>query len=354
MDLPKYDGTIHPEEWMQQFKVFCCANKMSYSEEKFLWKQLIHPAIKISSIENISTHDEFLNALKAHVSFDIFKESCKKKLLELKYIPEKDGGDTAIFLSKFQTLCYNAGINNIEEINIIIYKIMMSNEFFKSEFIRKSKEINSIEELLKLFNDITVDEAILIKNCSYVAIKHAATGKYLSSVSNLNYKTGTYNQAVFTGKTSLELNAIWNIFDNKGRSNVFYDDICLIHQQTNKRLNCTTYKSLSNYSEVSCYNNYPTNHTIWKLKQYNSTNNCAYVKSQDRIILQSSYLKKILRSHELEFTINHEKFQEVVCHDERIGGNDEWIIELIDTHLFQYLYDTSDTHLFQYFYDTSK
>ncbi|CAB5394513.1 unnamed protein product [Rhizophagus irregularis] len=85
---------------------------------------------------------------------------------------------------------------------------------------------------------------------------------------------------VFAGKTSLELNTIWNIFDDKNRSNVFYDDIYLVHQPTS-------------------------------------------------------------RSHELEFTIDNEKFQEVVCHDERIGGNDEWIIELIDTHLFQYLYDTS-------------
>jgi len=61
------------------------------------------------------------------------------------------------------------------------------------------------------------------------------------------------------------------------------------------------------------------------LKQYNSTNNCKYVKSQDRIILQNDYNKvlRILRSHELEFNLNNKTFQEVVCHDERIGGNDE-------------------------------
>ncbi|PKY40052.1 hypothetical protein RhiirA4_415542 [Rhizophagus irregularis] len=344
MDPPKYNGTMHPEEWIQQFKASYYYNNTS-GNEVYLCKQLIHPAIKIPSIENISTYDELLNALKAHVSFAIFKESCKKKLLELTYIPEKDGGDTAAFLSKFQTLCYNAEINNIEEIKFIIYKIIfvyMHNDLIKSEFIRKSKEIKSIEELLKLFNDITTYESILIKHGSYVAIKHAATGKYLSSVLNLDYETGSFNQAVFAGKTSLELNAIWFIYDNQSRSNVFYDDIYLLHQQTSRRLRCTSYKSLSNYPEVSCYNNSSDNYyTIWKLKQYNSTNNCAYVKSQDRIILQNNYLKKILRSHELEFTINNEKFQEVVCHDERIGGNDEWIIELIDTHLFQYLCDIS-------------
>ncbi|CAB5190244.1 unnamed protein product [Rhizophagus irregularis] len=156
-----------------------------------------------------------------------------------------------------------------------------------------------MEELLKLFGDITEDEAILIKNDSCIAIKHAATGKYLNSASNLNYKTGTSQQAVFAGKTSLEQNA--------------------------------PYKSpLSNHTEVSChpeYNRGNYNYT-WKLKGYNSTNNCIYVKSQDRIILQISG-NKILRSHELEFNLNDKSFQEVVCHDERIGGNDEWIIELI-------------------------
>ncbi|GBB91306.1 hypothetical protein RclHR1_01850016 [Rhizophagus clarus] len=347
MDPPKYNGTVHPEEWMQQFKVFCCSNKIPQSEEQYLWKQLIHPAIKIPSIENISTHDELLNALKAHVSFAIFKESCKKKLMELKYIPEKDGGDTAVFLSKFQTLCYNAEINNIEDIKIIIYKIIikMSNEFFKSEFIRKSKEINSMEELLKLFNDITADEAIFIKNDSYVAIKHAATGKYLSSLPGINYKTGSYNQAVFAGETLPEPNTIWTITFN---TNFAFDDsqIYLTHEMSGRMLICchNQYESpLSKHTEVNCYVGYEYGgySAAWKLKMRNSTNNCTRVKSQDRIILQNNDYNKVLRSHELEFNLNDKSYQEVFCHDERIGGNDEWIIELIEDHLFQYICDIS-------------
>src|SRR6266496_3758352 len=125
MDPPKYNGTIHPEEWMQQVKTFCCYNTIHVNKIYF-YKQLVHPAIKIPSIENISTLNELLDALKAHVSFDIFKKSCKKKLLALKYIPEKDGGDTAAFLSKFQSLCYNAEINDIEEIKNIIYDYDLS------------------------------------------------------------------------------------------------------------------------------------------------------------------------------------------------------------------------------------
>jgi hypothetical protein len=195
MNVPKYNGTMHPEEWMQQFKASNYYND-TVGNRLYLCKQLIHPAIKIPSIDKISTYDELLNALKAHVSFTIFKESCKRKLLGLKYILEKDGGDTATFLANFQSLCYNAEINEIEEIKNILQKSIIYDEFFNCEFITKSKEINSIEELIKLFGDIAADDAILIKNGSCIAIKHAATGKYLSSASNLNYETGSRNQVV--------------------------------------------------------------------------------------------------------------------------------------------------------------
>ncbi|GBB86652.1 hypothetical protein RclHR1_13010008 [Rhizophagus clarus] len=38
---------------------------------------------------------------------------------------------------------------------------------------------------------------------------------------------------------------------------------------------------------------------------------------------------EFLRSHDIQFTIGNDTFQEVVCHNERLGGNDEWCIELI-------------------------
>ena len=32
---------------------------------------------------------------------------------------------------------------------------------------------------------------------------------------------------------------------------------------------------------------------------------------------------EFLRSHDIQFTIGNDTFQEVVCHSERLGGNDE-------------------------------
>ena len=58
------------------------------------------------------------------------------------------------------------------------------------------KNANSINELIKEFEDIIVEESNLIKNGSIVALKHIATGKYLSSIKNLCYTTGS-NQLVY-------------------------------------------------------------------------------------------------------------------------------------------------------------
>ncbi len=56
----------------------------------------------------------------------------------------------------------------------------------------------------------------------------------------------------------------------------------------------------------------------------NSTHNDAlYVKTNDIINLQVVNSSKFLRSHDFTFTIGDKTFQEVVGHEERVGGNDE-------------------------------
>jgi hypothetical protein len=180
MYLPQYNGTVHPDEWIQQVRAFCFINNVE--DELELYKTLIHPAIGIPSIGCIRTLEDLLDALKSHDSFSIFKDSCKRKLLALKYVD----GDVVAFLVKFRSLCYSAEINDVEEIKNIIYKIMFSSEFFNYEFSKRSMEIDSIEKSLKLFNDIVADEANFIKGASCVTIKHAATGRYLSSVELIN------------------------------------------------------------------------------------------------------------------------------------------------------------------------
>ncbi|PKK71203.1 hypothetical protein RhiirC2_745104 [Rhizophagus irregularis] len=43
---------------------------------------------------------------------------------------------------------------------------------------------------------------------------------------------------------------------------------------------------------------------------------------------------EFLRSHDIQFTIGKNAFQEVVCHSEKLGENDKWCIELIKQYIW--------------------
>ena len=62
------------------------------------------------------------------------------------------------------------------------------------------------------------------------------------------------------------------------------------------------------------------------LENTNPTNNTSYVKTKDIITLKFSNSDYILRSHDFTFAIGDKTFQEVVGHQERIGGNDKVFI----------------------------
>jgi len=85
---------------------------------------------------------------------------------------------------------------------------------------------------------------------------------------------------------------------------------------------------------VSC-NNGSGHWNKWKFnrsKSENHQNNPVYLKSSDIINLiinqtansrDSNGRDIILRSHDVQFNIGNDTFQEVACHNERLGGNDE-------------------------------
>ena len=68
------------------------------------------------------------------------------------------------------------------------------------------------------------------------------------------------------------------------------------------------------------------NENNWKFNHSKLENHQGYLKSNDIINLSvkkrySSVL--FLHSHDLQFTTENGDFKEVVCHNERLGGNDE-------------------------------
>ncbi|GBC04105.1 hypothetical protein RclHR1_05510006 [Rhizophagus clarus] len=334
MDLPKYDGNIHPNEWIKDLRAYYSfkGNTTTHHLNIQMAILLVDSTIKLpTGINNI---ENLCDALKEDISFTIFKNTNKRKLQSLEYISERIGGDTSKFISTFRKLCYNAELNDIEEQKRYLFKSLPNNHFdyISNEFYERMKNVNSIDELAKEFEDIVLEESNLIRNGSIVALKHVASGKYLSSISNLCYITGSRNQMVCVGSSEPDPNSLWKI--NSSKELITYTDIYvnlhLQHVKSNNYLALSgCYSPSTNHSEVICRGNA----YYWDFKHSKLENHQGYLKSNDTINLYYSdngYIQsRFLRSHDIQFTIGNDTFQEVVCHSERLGGNDEWCIELI-------------------------
>jgi hypothetical protein len=210
MNPPRYDGTIHPDEWIKQIRMYCYFKQITEEQEivKFC-KSMIHSTINISDnnndnnnnnkeLEEINTFNSLSNALKSHITFKILKDTCRRRLQILKYVPEIHGGDTAKFISYFNTKCFDAEINDLEEQKKLLFH-SFSDDFFRKEFNKQMHNVNSKEVLLKLFNDIVNEYSRLIKYGNFVSLKHVTTGKYLTT-DDKRYLTGSRGQIVSVNK----------------------------------------------------------------------------------------------------------------------------------------------------------
>ena len=126
MGYPKYDGNIHPNEWINDIikylKTVSPSNVDSYLECAML---SVDSAIPLPT--GIDNFEKLCNALKEDISFTVFKSTNKRKLQSLKYVPKSKGGDTSKFISTFRKLCYNAEINDIEEQKKYFYQSLPNN-----------------------------------------------------------------------------------------------------------------------------------------------------------------------------------------------------------------------------------
>ncbi|CAI2162093.1 19716_t:CDS:2 [Funneliformis geosporum] len=314
MNFPKYDGNIHPVEWVNDFQ-----NHINLKE-------------KLKADDNINYAISLVNAtIKLPTGIDSFEKLC---------------GETSKFISNFRQLCYNAEINDIDEQKKYLIQSLPSNNYLFDELSKRKEKINSTNVLIKEFEEIVTEESNLIRHGSIVALKHVVTGKYLSSIKDLNYKTGSEVQMVFVNDL-FDSNALWKITFKSGKELASYTDIanfmCLEHKNSGKTLgiyirSINGYKlyndiksPVTSHKEVNC--NRSTNHNVqWKFKNSKLENYQGYLKSNDTINLCINNVKDqqvFLRSHDFQFTIGNDTFQEVVCHNERLGGSDEWCLELI-------------------------
>jgi hypothetical protein len=201
MDFPKYDGNIHPDEWINDIQKYFKINNINDADDCLkIAISLIDPIITVP--DEIDSLEKLRNALKEDISFTIFKDNNKRLLRLLKYLPGKKSGEIPKFISEFRKYCYNAEINDIEEQkNYFCHSLPNNNDNerynYLLEFIKRSENIKSMNELIKEFGEIVTDNLNLIKNESIIALKHVVTGKYLSSIENLLYTTGSKTQVVW-------------------------------------------------------------------------------------------------------------------------------------------------------------
>ncbi|CAG8753132.1 2425_t:CDS:2, partial [Funneliformis caledonium] len=218
--------------------------------------------------------EKLRKALKEDIFFMVFKNTNKIKLRLLKFILDREGGESSKFITKFRRLCRDAEINLQEQKNYLYLSLVFVNDLFDLDALWKIT-FTSGKEL-----DPYIDTTIYLR--------HNNSGNFLG--------IPNYNQKL-------------QFVSNNYKSPV----------TEHLEVNCGLFK----------YGN-----TIWKLNNCDSKleNYQGYLKSNDIINLGNTDCNNqqvFLRSHDFQFTINNDTFQEVACHNERLGGNDEWSIEPI-------------------------
>ncbi|CAB4388948.1 unnamed protein product [Rhizophagus irregularis] len=343
MLLQVYDGNIHPDEWLRQFNAYCFLKKITEDNVK-LAKMMIDSTIHVP--KDITSLTELVSALKAEVSFTVFKNTSKRKLQVLKYKSENIGGDTSKFIEIFRKLCRDAEIDDLKEQKE--YFVETLPYALRKKFLDIIDDIESLSDLILRFNKLLIGPTLStnIKNGSVVALKHVYTGKYLSTIENLRYKTGSGSQMVYLGGSELDRSSLWIIkFDKDFATTDTYINLQQRFGKFDKFLGMRYYyeysdrkyyySSPSDHLEVSCNimkKNYSDND--WRF-DFCDLNNQGYLKPNDIItlstkneILNDRY--EYLRGHDYQVTIGDEIYYEVICHDKVIGANDNWCIELIE------------------------
>ncbi|PKC13145.1 hypothetical protein RhiirA5_372488 [Rhizophagus irregularis] len=349
MEPPIYDGRIHPNEYIKKMRTYCNFRQIK-NEKEILKFAIMNIDSTIDIPKNITSFDVLVNVLKGHISFNIFKNSCKRKLEVLKYVTEREGGDTANFVTEFRKLCHDAEITDLVEQKKCLYNAVPYN-LLKNNFTGEQRNVTSMNELVKVFEESVLEYSRIIRNGSIVALRHIATGKYLSARkyprnstksdvigTSIGTSIGTIIGAIFSALLDFHMvycddfgpNALWSISSSTKSINSainYGKPIQLRHEILSEFFytDMNEKSPTSNHFRVYCDEKERKNH--WIIGNYHHQNNDDNVKSQDIITLQwkqSDVNKNILlRSHEFE------DYQEVFAHDQRTGGNDQWCIELI-------------------------
>ena len=83
MDLQKYNGNIHPDEWINDIITNFNYNNKDIVNSFNIAKSLVDPAIKLPA--EVDDYEKLRNALEEDISFTVFKNTNKRKLIYIQF-----------------------------------------------------------------------------------------------------------------------------------------------------------------------------------------------------------------------------------------------------------------------------
>ncbi|RIA89351.1 hypothetical protein C1645_824979 [Glomus cerebriforme] len=163
MEFPKYNATCYPNEYIKQMTAHCKINKITNEQEILEFCKLIIDST-ITFPNEINSLDELVMALKLHLTFNIFKNTYKKKLKFLNDVAFDE-------------------LNVIEYDSLIVLKHVATGKYLST--CKKDKSI-AVYARDKLPNSNTVDYRLYIDDNKSPITGHAEVSINNTSVEKLS------------------------------------------------------------------------------------------------------------------------------------------------------------------------
>ncbi|GBC03951.1 hypothetical protein RclHR1_05410007 [Rhizophagus clarus] len=327
---PRYDGTLHPEVWIQDLRFFCALRGV-YDQSTVINIAILRIDPDIPIPKDISSFSSLINVLKEHFTHTVFRADSLEKLDKLKCERNRDMSE---FIAKFISLCRGANITDKEEKKKYLLR-NLPDDMVRNAFRNRIENLNSFDKMIETFKDVMLEHRRQIRYGSKIALKHVATGRFLSS-KDVKYDSGSKQYIVFCNNWQPDKKTdFWIVippheqYCKSGSPVAFNSAIGLKHQQTSRNLHSHTSKSpKTNQQEVTCWG--PDTNDDWLLQRHSINNdydNSGYWKIGDIISLRHVNTKKSLSSH--DFLLDDGN-QEVTCHADGHEENHKWIVEVFE------------------------
>ncbi|CAB4375247.1 unnamed protein product [Rhizophagus irregularis] len=317
---PRYDGTLHPEVWVQDLRFFCALRGI-HDQATVLSIAILRIDHNILIPRDVDSFNSLVSVLKDHVTHSVFRAVSLEKLNKLKC---ESNGDISEFIAKFTSLSSNANITDQEEKKSYLLR-NMPNDIVRDVLRSRIENLNSFDKVIETFKDVMLEHRRQIRYGSKIALKHVATGRFLSCIKGMRYDTGFKQHMVFCNSWQPDkLQDLWISGLN-------------LHSHDND--SPSTKSPVTKQQEVTCYGGVlewnghdgpPDGCDNWLLQRHSTTSNydnSGYWEVGDINSLRHTETKRSLSSH--DFIMNN-GFQEVTCHADGHEENHKWCVEVLE------------------------